>query len=532
MWRMTGYVSRFSFALLLLMPATAQTINFTADINAPTTSTTGNYIRVLVGHADNVGTLGNALLILNRIQQLGPDYESGVGQVGGPLTIAFNRLDQITISNPGNPDPDAETVTLSGRVNHGIGAYEGATSPVGSMKLTLTRTSTSPLRYTLSLTGTATIGGNQVDLAITNAQVEQASTTVQLFDNLGGDGKSAELGDFTVTGTVRPDTNKWDDNVHFLEIGITCTFSPADSLVLFFTVPNVDNPPPNIPVTIVGGTGKYAGATGTAVFNLTGEDSGTATGSVTLAGPMTPIITQVNTASGLNPIGQNTWIEIKGTNLVPPNTPAGGRYWSDAPEFLEGKMPTGLDGVGVTTNGKPAFVWWFCSVATGCASDQINVLTALDDYVGRVAIVVNNGTESSGAFTRFMNPVNPTFLVFNTKGDVTATHADGTLVGPLTLYPGYSTPSQRDETISLWATGFGLPTTPLVPGSSTQSGSLPDPLQCFLNGDPVQTAAALVSPGLYQLNVTISHNATVSDHDHLWCTYGNAVTPDVLLAVQ
>ena len=36
-------------------------------------------------------------------------------------------------------------------------------------------------------------------------------------------------------------------------------------------------------------------------------------------------------------IAQNTWLAIKGTNLVPANTPAAGVIWSTAPEFLARK---------------------------------------------------------------------------------------------------------------------------------------------------------------------------------------------------
>ena len=89
------------------------------------------------------------------------------------------------------------------------------------------------------------------------------------------------------------------------------------------------------------------------------------TGSVTKAGPTTPVITSVGTATyPIKRIAQNYWISVTGTNLVPAETPAGGVYWSNAPEFAQGKMPTQVGGISVTVNGKPAYVWWFCSAAT------------------------------------------------------------------------------------------------------------------------------------------------------------------------
>jgi hypothetical protein len=42
----------------------------------------------------------------------------------------------------------------------------------------------------------------------------------------------------------------------------------------------------------------------------------------------------------------------------------------------------------------PAFVYYFCSAVTNpnCATDQINVLTPLDNTIGPVQVVVMSGT--------------------------------------------------------------------------------------------------------------------------------------------
>ena len=86
--------------------------------------------------------------------------------------------------------------------------------------------------------------------------------------------------------------------------------------------------------------------------------------------------------------------------------------------------------------------------------------------------------------------------------------------------------------MTFWTVGFGLPTTSLVEGSATQSGSLPSTPACTLGGASVQVVAALlVSPGLYILNTTIPDNA-VSGDNFFYCTYNNAVLPGVLVAVQ
>jgi uncharacterized protein (TIGR03437 family) len=252
------------------------------------------------------------------------------------------------------------------------------------------------------------------------------------------------------------------------------------------------------------------------------------------AAPAASAVTKVNTASGGTAIAQNTFIEIKGVNLVPPTTPTNGVIWSTAPDFLQGRMPTQLNGVSVTVNGKPAFVYFFCSVVTSpvCTADQINVLTPLDNTIGPVQIVVSSGSTVTPPFTVAMNGVVPTLLLFNPLGPVVATHANYSLAGSAALYPGASTPATPGETVILYGIGFGLPVSALTNGSSTQSGSLPLVPVCQVGGFSVPVAAALISPGLYQLNLTLSPSIAFGDAA-VTCTYNGLNTPvGAFLTVQ
>jgi uncharacterized protein (TIGR03437 family) len=176
-------------------------------------------------------------------------------------------------------------------------------------------------------------------------------------------------------------------------------------------------------------------------------------------------------------------------------------------------------------NGKPAFVYFFCSVVTSkvCTTDQINVLTPLDTTTGPVQVVVTSGTTVSPAFTVTMQPVAPSFLLLSAAGYVVATHLDNTLVGPATLYPGYSTPATPGESIVLYAVGFGLPTTALVNGSSSQSGTLATLPICQVGSLPATVVfAGLIAPGLYQINLNVPTGATTTA---LTCTYNGTSTP-------
>jgi len=225
-------------------------------------------------------------------------------------------------------------------------------------------------------------------------------------------------------------------------------------------------------------------------------------------------------------IAQNTWVEIKGTNLVPATTAAAGVIWSSAPEFAQGKMPTELGGVSVTVNGKPAFVYYFCSkVTSACAVDQVNALTPLDSNSGSAQIVVTSGGVASAAFTATVKPVVPSLLLFTAQGYVAATHANFSLLGPTTLYPGATTPAAAGETVTVYAVGFGLPTTTLTAGSSTQSGSLPTLPVCTVGNAPASLSfAGVISPGLYQLNIAVPLGTTPGDKA-IACSYGGGSTP-------
>ena len=520
------------------LAAMAQTTSFNGTLTVTDQPDTERFATFFLG-TGQVGTLGTALLQVNVNQQLADNGQSGIGPAAAGLTVSFNRLDSINVSFSGIPDTSQTTITQTGRINGGAGAYAAISNSAPSgptVNATFTLISTSPLRYTFNLTGNAVLGGQTISLAITNVQLTQSNTRVNVFQTQTGTATLTPFGTVQVSDTVTPGGGTTFETAQFIEIAATITISQADSLRFFFIIAT-DPPPPTLPFTITGGTGAYAGASGSGTLNIHADGSATVTGSVTKAGPTTPVISSVATANfPFNRMAPNSWVAVKGTHLVPATTPKGGVYWSNAQEFAQGKMPTQVNGISVTINGKPAYVWWFCSAATepSCAQDQINILTPLNvDAAGnqQVMVVVKNGSDSSAPFPVRMDDVNQSVLMFDTLGHAVATHLNGTLLGPTSLYPGLSTPAKGGETVTLWATGFGLPTAALVEGSSSQSGSLPSIPVCFLGGTQVQVVTALVSPGLYILNITIPSNAAPGDN-FFYCTYNNSNPAPVLVTVQ
>jgi uncharacterized protein (TIGR03437 family) len=225
-----------------------------------------------------------------------------------------------------------------------------------------------------------------------------------------------------------------------------------------------------------------------------------------------PAITKVANAEGeALIIAPNTWTEIKGTGLS-----ATTRTWATA-DFVGNNMPTSLDGVSVTMNGEKAYVYYI-------SGTQINALTPADLAPGTVQVVVNNANGSSAAFPIQAQAISPSFFIFGSGPYVVATHANGNLVGPTTLYPGSTTPAAAGEQIVLYMNGFGAVTPPVVPASATQSGTLPSlPRILIANTPATVTFAGLISPGLYQFNITIAPG-TPSGDDFINVTYNGTTT--------
>ena len=92
-----------------------------------------------------------------------------------------------------------------------------------------------------------------------------------------------------------------------------------------------------------------------------------------------PAISLVANAEGESPIiAPNTWVEVKGASL---SQDGDIRTWQ-ASDFVNGEMPTALDGVSVTVGGKNAYIYYI-------SPTQINILTPPDTLPASVAVQVS-----------------------------------------------------------------------------------------------------------------------------------------------
>jgi uncharacterized protein (TIGR03437 family) len=197
----------------------------------------------------------------------------------------------------------------------------------------------------------------------------------------------------------------------------------------------------------------------------------------------------VNGASLLPGIGPATWLTIQGANLSSTT-----RTWASA-DFSGNNLPTQLDGVSVTVNGKNAYVYYI-------SPSQINVLTPDDTATGPVSVQVITAQGTSNPVTTTETSISSALFTYALQGKnyALAVRPDFTLLGP-------STPVKPGDVIVLFGTGFG-PTTPFSPAATVDPPApLASSIQVTLSGYqcPVQSAT-LISPGLYQLNVVVLPN--------------------------
>jgi uncharacterized protein (TIGR03437 family) len=238
-----------------------------------------------------------------------------------------------------------------------------------------------------------------------------------------------------------------------------------------------------------------------------------------------PNIVAVANAFGEAPvIAPNTWVVVKGTNLAPAGD---SRTWQDS-DFLNGNLPAQVDGVSVTVNGKSASIYYI-------SPTQINILTPPDAMSGPVQVQAIVGGVGSNVPVVMAQPQSAALFEIVSADKLSyvfARHADGTVVGPATLFPGLSTRAAPGETIAIAANGFGPTDTPVTAGSISQSGQLLSPWPLVTIGGIQATVsyAGLVSPGIYQLNVTVPSVLGRGDYVIAASYNGARTQPGLLIA--
>lgn len=219
---------------------------------------------------------------------------------------------------------------------------------------------------------------------------------------------------------------------------------------------------------------------------------------------LTPVITSVvNGASLLPGVASNTWVTIFGTNLAttaPDN-------WNNS--IVNGLLPTKVDGVSVTMQGRPAYVYYI-------SSGQLNVL-APDISASPVDVTVTTSVGTSPVFNTTATDFSPAFFTWP-GNQVVATRQDFSLaVKPGTFAGATTVAAKPGDVLILWATGFGA-TSPAFPlGMATPSDatySTASAPAITINKTQVIVFGAALAPGsagLYQIAIQVPNDMPSGD---------------------
>jgi uncharacterized protein (TIGR03118 family) len=286
--------------------------------------------------------------------------------------------------------------------------------------------------------------------------------------------------------------------------------------------------PTGAPITIGGlwalqvGNGKSGGDASAVYFSAgPGGEAHGLLGSLQAAPVSAATNPVVNAASFQTGMAQYTWVSVFGSNLSSTT-----RNWQTA-DFVNNALPTQLDKVSVTIDGKPAYISYI-------SPTQINALVAADATLGSVAITTANQGLVSNSFSATMTATAPAFFI-SKSNYAAALHPDNkTIVGPTTLFTGgASAPAKPGEIIAFYATGFGPGATTIPDGVLITTPIPLNGITFTIGGTAANsTFTGLVGPGLYQFNVTVP--ATLADGDApIVATVGGATTPTgPLVSVQ
>ncbi len=199
--------------------------------------------------------------------------------------------------------------------------------------------------------------------------------------------------------------------------------------------------------------------------------------------------------------GSNMYVELYGSNLSTTT-----RIWAGG-DFNGSNAPTSLDGVSVTVNNKPAFMYYI-------SPGQININTPDDTTTGPVLIQVKNalGLSNTGSANRArLSPTLQSVPQFNIGGKsyvVAETPDFKSFIGMSGMIQGVSfVAAKPGDTVLIYALGCGPTNPPTQAGVvAAQNSLLALPYQIKIGGVPATVNfAGMVagSIGLFQFNVVI-----------------------------
>lgn len=273
----------------------------------------------------------------------------------------------------------------------------------------------------------------------------------------------------------------------------------------------------------------------------------TPTSAYTCTNTTAPVISSIDSASaygGYSYFASGSWLEIKGTNLADPADPrltaaTNPGQWTGA-DFTGSNAPTNLDGISVSINGKPAYVWYL-------SPGQLNVQAPEDATAGNVAITVTNCKATSAQFTFARQALAPGFLAPSNYTAGGTPYMVATLASDPTTYilnttvgAGFglkSRPAKPGELIIAYGVGFGDVTPSILPGVIVgQANALANPITVSFGstgaGTLVYSGLAANFVGLYEFYITVPPTLANGDYQINVKQNGTAIPQTMYVTVH
>jgi uncharacterized protein (TIGR03437 family) len=417
----------------------------------------------------------------------------------------------------------------SGKVNSGPGSVKitlpsgnsGTYTPGQSMQLLVQITDSTKAAYGFQMT--ARMGSNGMTQAGGFAPTDK-NTFVQCTDSTVVENLDPSNGP-VVTGVKCPTQFPIEYIEHDLT-GYTASLktTPSFTYTVNWTPPATASG--NVTLYVAGNAGPgnppVPSPTDVYTSSLTLTPAAASSGPTITTGGVVPVYSSATT------IQPGSWVSIFGTNLAAATT-----VWN-------GNFPTSLGNVGVTINGKSAYLWYV-------SSGQINLQAPDDTATGSVPVVVTtaSGTTTS---TVTLGQVGPAFLllgdgkhatglIFTPNGGGSQGGGTYDFLGPVTAGAGFR-PVKTGEPLVLYGIGFG-PTTPKVAAGSvftcaaTGCPTIVAQPQITLGGVPVTlNFGGVVGAGLYQFNFTVPANVASGDQALVAIVDGVQTQASVFVPVQ
>jgi uncharacterized protein (TIGR03437 family) len=267
-------------------------------------------------------------------------------------------------------------------------------------------------------------------------------------------------------------------------------------------------------------------------------------GNYTCTNAITPEITSVDSASaygGYSYFGSGSWLEIKGTNLANADDPrlsaaTNPGQWTSQ-DFNGSNAPTSLDGISVTINGKPAYIYYL-------SVGQLNVQAPEDTTTGNVQIYVTNCLATGdpvmiprrASAPGLLSP--STYTANGTQYLVALFDSDNAYVLNTSTGASFglnSRPAKPGDQIYTYGIGFGDVTPSTLPGVIAQASTLVNPVTISFGTTPATITYQGLTPGavgLYQFNFTVPASLANGDYQINVTQAGAAVPQTLYLTVH